>query len=254
MKLALLGYGQMGQMIEEVALKRKHTIIAAVDMHNPNASHKQISEEIIKDADVCIDFTLPDSIIGNIKKAADFGKNIVVGTTGWYDQIDEVKAYIEKKQTGLIYAPNFSLGVHIFCRILEYGAKLFNFFEEYDVAGIEYHHSQKAESPSGTARALADIITTSIDRKTQPIFDKVDRKINENELHFSTIRCGHMPGTHTIQFDSESDTITLSHQARNRKGFALGAVYAAEWIMGKHGFYDLSSLIEYLTEQMGDLK
>jgi len=244
MKICLVGYGKMGKMIEEIAIERKHEIVSIIDPNEEKANFKEISKEAVENADVCIDFTHPSIVIKNIESLSALGKKIVVGTTGWYEKIPQVKEIIEKNQTGLIYASNFSIGMNILFKVTEFSAKLFNKFSDYDAAGIEYHHNKKADSPSGTARSLAEILRDNIERKTKINYDKVDRQIEGNELHFASLRIGSVPGTHKILFDSKADTVELSHIARSREGFALGAVIAAEWISDKTGFYSIQDLMQ----------
>ncbi|PIN85621.1 MAG: 4-hydroxy-tetrahydrodipicolinate reductase [Candidatus Diapherotrites archaeon CG11_big_fil_rev_8_21_14_0_20_37_9] len=243
MKIALIGYGKMGKMVEAKALDRGHKIVSIIDPKEEKATHREISEESLSGANVCIDFTHPLVVVENINKVSGFGKNIVVGTTGWYDQLDSVKEEIDLNKTGLIYASNFSVGMNILFKLTEYAAKIFDNFSDYDVAGIEYHHNKKADSPSGTAKSLAEIIQENIARKKRINYDKIDRKIEDDELHFASLRVGSVPGTHKILFDSNADTVELSHTARNREGFALGAVIAAEWINKKIGVYTINDLM-----------
>jgi 4-hydroxy-tetrahydrodipicolinate reductase len=212
MKISLIGYGKMGKMIEEEAVLRGHEIVDRID--------PALEEKHLSDADVYIDFTHPDTVLSNITTVASWGKNIVVGTTGWHDKIDDITKIVKKNDIGLVYAPNFSLGVNLFMKMISFAANLMKHYPEYDIAGFEAHHNKKVDAPSGTAKELASL------------FDK--------EIDFSSLRCGNIPGTHSIILDSEADTITLTHQARNRKGFALGAVLAAEWVVDKKGMHKFS--------------
>ncbi len=249
MKIALIGYGKMGKEVERVAKQRGHSICATVDTASPDATHKEIDSSCLKDADVVIDFTLPSSVIENIKKVTAARKNMVVGTTGWYDSITEAKQLVGSAGTGFIYSSNFSVGVNIFYRIVEAAAKLVNKVPDYDAFGYELHHNQKVDSPSGTARSIADILVKNISRKKQMQYEKLDRKINPDELHFASIRSGWIPGTHVVGFDSEADTIELKHTARSRAGFALGAVMAAEWVKGRKGFFTMNDFISDFFRQ-----
>jgi 4-hydroxy-tetrahydrodipicolinate reductase len=151
---------------------------------------------------------------------------------------------VKNNQVALIHAANFSLGMNIFYQILQQAAALFDRFENYDVSGIELHHHKKADSPSGTARKLADILLKYIQRKKKATYDLVNRKIEPDELHFASLRCGSIPGTHKIIFDSTADTVELTHTARNRQGLALGAVLAAEWIRGRKGFFSIDDMMK----------
>ena len=176
----------------------------------------------VDQADICIDFTHPDAAIENVKKLASLKKNIVMGTTGWYEKIDEVQTLVEKYQIGFIYSPNFSLGVQLFLKVVEDAAKRFLAYPEYSPGGYELHHEEKKDAPSGTAKALI-------------------KKIGK-PMEFASIRCGSIPGTHTVIFDSKADQVTLTHEARSREGFALGAVRAAEWLDGKKGFFIMEDM------------
>jgi 4-hydroxy-tetrahydrodipicolinate reductase len=243
MKIGIIGYGRMGKLIAEIAKEKGHEINAIIDPNLEEAS-KEINDVTLKDVDVCIDFSSPETIFENIEKVSSLGKNIVVGTTGWYDSMDQVKETISKNSTGLIWSGNFSLGVNVFFKIVEETSKIFNNLPEYDVLGLEYHHKNKKDSPSGTARMIADRIISNIGRKEKIVYDKLDRKIEDNELHIASVRGGSIPGIHEVKFDSDEDTIILRHEARNRVGFAVGAVKAAEFIEGKKGFYSIDDLMK----------
>ena len=232
----------MGQIIEKTALEKGHEIKVVIDPFCETAE-KEINEKTLDGVDVCIDFTHPDVIIDNIKKIAKVGKNIVVGTTGWYDKMDEVKKIVEKEGIGLIWSGNFSIGVNAFFRIIENAAKVFNKLEDYDIMVNEIHHKQKADSPSGTANMIGNILIDNLDRKNKIVTEAFDRKPKDNEIHVSSTRVGSVPGVHKIMFDSSADSIELKHTARNRCGFALGSVLAAEFIKGKKGFYHIDDMM-----------
>ena len=242
-KLAIIGYGNMGLIIERLAKSSGMEIGVIIDPVNPGATHVQMDEETLLDIDVCIDFTHPDVIMDNIEKYAKLGKNAVIGTTGWYDRMEDVKNLVENSGIGLIYSSNFSLGVYIFTRVVERAAELIDKFDIYDVAGIEYHHNRKADSPSGTAIVLANRIKDRIESKEKIVYDMLARRIGPNELHFASVRCGSIAGKHEIIFDSPADSITLTHSAKNREGFAAGALEAAKWIDGRKGFFDIDDLV-----------
>lgn len=240
MNIALIGYGKMGRMVEEAAIARGHTIVVKI---SSTGSVKELGAKSLSQADVCIDFSHPNCILDNIQKVISLGKNLVVGTTGWYEHIDAVKKSVSKSNIGFLYSPNFSIGVHLFLGIVEEAAKLIDSFDEYDVGVFEAHHNQKADSPSGTAKALTDVLLKRMKRKKEIAHDAVQGKISPDVLHVSSVRCGSIPGTHTVFFDSPADTITVSHQARSREGFARGAIIGAEWLQGKKGFYSIEDLI-----------
>ena len=245
MKIALIGYGKMGKEVERIARLRGHSVCAIIDKSESAATHKEMDSagSCLKDADVVIDFTVPSAVVDNIRKVTAAKKNMVVGTTGWYDGITEAKQLVGAAGTGFIYSSNFSVGVNVFYRIVEAAAKLINKVPDYDAFGYELHHSQKLDSPSGTAKSIAEILLKNISRKKQAQYEKLDRKINPDEMHFASVRAGWIPGTHVVGFDSEADTIELKHTARSRAGFALGAVMAAEWVKGRKGFFTMNDFI-----------
>lgn len=228
MKIALIGYGKMGKMVEKAALDRGHSIIARM-------TFLQWDMEALKKADICIDFSHPNSVLENIHRIADLKKNMIVGTTGWDDKLEEVEEIVKKNQIGVLYSPNFSVGMHLFLQIIAHASKMMNAFDEYDIAGIEYHHNQKEDSPSGTAIKLTETIKEHLERAYR--------------FNFSSVRCGSIPGTHTILFDSRCDTITMTHEARNREGFALGAVLAAEWLHGRKGLYTFAECLQEIMHK-----
>ncbi len=219
-KIALIGYGKMGKEIE--ALCRDSEIFEIVSVSYKNKDDELDFSGIAK-ADVAIDFTSKDVVLKNIEEVAKLGKNMVVGTTGWSDSLDEVKRIVEKNKIGFIYSPNFSVGVNIFFKMIDFASKLFTKLPEYDVYGLEIHHKMKLDSPSGTALKIANKI---------------------KGLNFTSIRAGRNPGFHEVVFDSQADGITLSHQAYNRVGFAKGALMAAEFIKNKKGMYSFEDIIK----------
>jgi 4-hydroxy-tetrahydrodipicolinate reductase len=233
----------MGHEIEKAA-KDKDIAVTTIDTTDDNANYKEINEESMKDIDICVDFTHPDSVVSNIGKISKFKKNIVVGTTGWYDKMDDVKKMIEQAGNGLIWSGNFSVGVNIYFQIIENAAKMMDKFDDYDAFVHEFHHNQKADSPSGTAVMLGKILTDNIGRKNKVVTEELKRKIEPDELHVSSTRGGNIPGTHIVGFDSLADTIELKHTARGRQGFALGTILAAQWIKDKKGFYDINDLMK----------
>lgn len=245
MNIAIIGHGKMGKEIEKIALARGITIKSIIDPVEKTANYKEITEQSLKDVDVCIDFTRPEVAIENIKKIAKLGKNLVVGTTGWYDRLPEVKETVKKSKIGFIYASNFSIGVNMFFRITENAAKLINSVQEYDVKVHEIHHTQKLDAPSGTAKSIANILIKNIDRKTEMVTDAKKLKSNK-ELLVTSERTGIVPGTHMIKMESEADIIELKHEAKSRKGFALGAVMAAEWLKGKKGFFEINDMMDQI--------
>ncbi|MCU0360407.1 MAG: 4-hydroxy-tetrahydrodipicolinate reductase [Bacteroidia bacterium] len=235
MRIVLFGYGKMGKEIEQIALQRKHEIILKID--ETNVEH--ISSDDLKKADVGIEFSTPHSVIKNIHTAFDVKLPLVVGTTGWYDQLEKIKSDCLKKDGALFYASNFSLGVNLFFKVNSYLAELMNKYEDYEVSMEEIHHIHKLDKPSGTAISLANQILEKINRKKNW---SISEKKPET-LFIQDVREGEVPGTHIVRYKSGIDDIEIMHKAHNRKGFALGAVLAAEFLHNKKGVYTMSDLI-----------
>ncbi len=249
LNIAIIGYGKMGREIEKTALEKGHSVKAIIDpcIKKEGIRFSEINKESLAGVDVCIDFTQPATAVENIKKAAGLKKPIVVGTTGWHDRLEEARKAVEENNTALLYSPNFSIGVNIFFKIVEDAARQINNFDSYDTFIVEFHHSQKLDSPSGTARRLGEIIIGSTDKKTTAMYDRPERKIRPEDLHVTSVRAGTISGTHTVGFDSSADTIELKHTAKSRVGFAQGAVAAAEWIAEKKGIFTLDDMVKNIT-------
>lgn len=252
----------MGHIIEEIALSRGHEIVCTIDINNL----EDFDSEAFRSADVAIEFTTPKTVLGNISKTLASGVPIVVGTTGWYNELPKVKGEVEATDGSLFWASNFSIGVNIFVAMQKYVAKIMNYYPNYDVTLEETHHIHKLDSPSGTAITIADAITDNLDRKvgwkeTSCLWLNEDMSINvaknaeaattfashnDNELEVVAYRRGEVPGIHTVVYDSEVDTITMTHSAKSRRGFALGAVVAAEFMGdGKKGVYTMTDLMKF---------
>ena len=227
MRIAIVGYGKMGRLIERVALERGHEIALKLDEFN-NANFEGITAENFHAVDAAIDFSIPSAAAQNIERIAALGVNLVIGTTGWLEQIDRVRAVVDKTGIGLIWSPNYSIGVNAFFRIVAEAAKLLSDAPEYEAWAWEIHHSAKKDAPSGTLLKLVD---------------EMRKAGYHRAVDIGSNRAGTIAGTHEIGFDSAADTITLRHTARNRDGFALGAVKAAEWIAGKKGFYEFGDIL-----------
>ncbi len=242
-KISLVGFGKMGKMLQEASTRYNCEVVSIIDPGCQDA-YASICAEALALSEVAIDFTHPSVALDNIRAIASTGTHIVIGTTGWNQHLSEVEKLVEANNIGLIYGSNFSIGMNLFFRIVENAAKEFNRFDEYDVYGCELHHRQKADSPSGTAISLADIVVSNLDAKTTANYNKLDRKINQDEFHFASIRAGFIPGTHTIGFDSEADTIELIHRVRNRYCFAIGALKAARWIASKKGIFSFKDMVD----------
>ena len=231
MKIALVGYGKMGRMVEALAKEHGHAVVARIDPYAKDADAKTVAESgFLAEADVAIEFTSPTTALANIRAIAAAGVPMVVGSTGWLDSLDEAVAAVEKAGTSLLWSSNFSLGVNLFYRIAAYAAQLADPFAEYDVGGWEAHHNKKADSPSGTAKTLVERVLASMTRKKRAVYETLDRPPANDELHYPSLRLGAVPGTHSLFFDSAADTIEITHTARNREGLARGAVRAAEWL------------------------
>jgi len=241
MNIGIIGYGKMGKLIESIALQSGHTIQVIID---PKKNHCEISKDTMKNVDVCIDFSHPNAALENIDKITALHIPLVMGTTGWYERLESIKTLVISRQSSLLYSPNFSIGVNLFLKIVEEATGLIDHFDEYDVGGCEIHHRQKADSPSGTAAAIVDILLKGSTRKTTVNYSSFSHPPKPEELHFSSLRTGFNPGMHSVIFDSPVDTITLTHQARSREGFAKGAVQAAEWLKGKTGFFTMNDFIQ----------
>jgi 4-hydroxy-tetrahydrodipicolinate reductase len=236
MNIALIGYGKMGKEIEQIALSRGHKITLIVDAHNATT----YTLEELKKADVAIEFSTPDSVISNIYKCFEAGVPIVVGTTGWLNKLDEIKkACLDKKQT-LFYTSNYSIGVNLFFKLNTQLARLMNNHKEYNVSMEEIHHVHKLDSPSGTAISLANQAIAQLDEKQKWVNLATQ---NKNELGIISKRLDEVPGTHTVTYGSDIDEISITHIAYNRKGFALGAVVAAEWVRDKKGVFGMEQLM-----------
>ena len=239
MNIAIIGYGKMGKEIEKVALSRGHKIVSVIDVNNA----QDFSSKEFKSADVAIEFTRPDSAYSNYIKAFEAGVKVVSGTTGWLDKHqEEIKARCKNGNT-LFWSSNFSLGVAIFSAVNSHLAKIMNQFNDYDVSMTETHHMHKLDAPSGTAITLAEGILKELERKSQWTKEKEE---SPTDLAIHSIREGEVPGIHSVQYSSEADTITITHEAKSRKGFAIGAVLAAEFTAKHQGFLGMNDLFPFL--------
>ena len=230
MKIALLGYGKMGKTIEKIALDRGHEIILKADKNDDLSN--------LKKADVAIDFSIPEAAFNNITNCFKNKVPVISGTTGWLDDYKNAVEICHAEEGAFIYASNFSLGVNIFFELNEYLAGMMKNLSQYNIAMEEIHHTQKLDAPSGTAISLAE----GIIKNTSKTAWKLDTAA-ENEIPITAKRIENVPGTHAIKYESDVDTIEIKHTAHNRQGFALGAVVAAEWIIGKTGVYDMKDVL-----------
>jgi 4-hydroxy-tetrahydrodipicolinate reductase len=236
MKIALIGYGKMGKTIEQIAKDRGHEIVSIIDIDNL----QDFESEAFKSADVAIEFTRPDVALGNVRKCFAARVPVVVGTTGW--NLNDVKEELEANGNTLFWASNFSLGVNIFAAVNRYLAKIMNGFPEYNVEMEEVHHIHKLDAPSGIAITLAEDILKNLDRKQA--WTK-EAENSASDLAIKSIREGEVPGIHTITYDSPVDSITITHDAKSRAGFALGAVVAAEFTAGKKGLLGMCDMLKF---------
>ncbi len=236
MNIALIGYGKMGKEIEQIAISRGHTIVLKVDI--TNASSYSIDE--LQKADVAIEFSTPEAVINNIYNCFDANVPVIVGTTGWLKQLEEVKQKCSDKKQTLFYTSNYSIGVNLFFKMNEYLAKLMNAYPNYKISMEEIHHEHKLDSPSGTAISLANQVIENNELKQKWVNNLTD---NKNELGIVSKRIDEVPGTHTVTYSSAVDEINITHIAHSRKGFALGAVIAAEWVKDKKGIFGMNDLL-----------
>ncbi len=237
MNIAILGYGKMGKEIEKTALERNHKVLLKIDIDNQS----ELTGENLMNIDVAIDFSIPDSAYNNIVKCFEANTPIVSGTTGWLDKFDKVISMCKEKEQTFFYASNYSLGVNIFIELNRNLARMMNSFSEYDIAIEETHHTQKLDAPSGTAIKLANDIISVLDRKNKW---ELDKKSESDSIRISAIRKNKITGIHTITYDSPMDFIEIKHSAKSRKGFALGAILAAEFIKDKKGYFTMNDLLQ----------
>jgi 4-hydroxy-tetrahydrodipicolinate reductase len=243
LKIALLGYGKMGHMIEELALQRGHEIPLIVDADN----RASVTADDLRKADVAIEFSMPDAAVANIEFCLEAGVPVVVGTTGWYGKFAEVKQKCEELNGSLVYGTNYSVGVNIFFALNKVLAGWMNGHSEYAASVEEIHHTQKLDAPSGTAITIAEGILENLDSKDEWEVEKIGSggKFPENVLPVYYDRKEGVPGLHTVHYTSDIDRITISHEAFNRKGFALGSIIAAEFIKDKKGIFTPKDIFKF---------
>jgi 4-hydroxy-tetrahydrodipicolinate reductase len=236
MRIAIIGYGKMGHMIEEVAIQRGHEIVLRINIENTD----DFTKENVAKADVAIEFTGPHTAYDNVKKCIDFGIPVVSGSTGWNVKLEEIKEYVKQKDGSFLHTSNFSIGVNIFFEVNKLLAKLMAPHKEYDVVLKEIHHTAKLDAPSGTAVSLAEQVLANVPRKVKWVNHDAQ---SSNELTIISERIDPAPGTHFVKYTSEIDNIEIIHTAHNRKGFALGAVLAAEYISDKSGIFSMHEVL-----------
>lgn len=227
MKIALVGYGAMGRLIESLAKDKGHEIVAVIDEADAGLSADELAVRL-RGADVAIDFTSADAVLRNVEACCLAGVALVEGTTGWNAELEKVRSIVADHSGAFVFGANFSIGVNLFYKIAARAAELFSKFSEYEAFIEERHHSRKKDAPSGTALKLKSIVAEHI----------------KNDFSVSATRAGNIPGTHSVGFDGPADQILLTHTARTREGFAAGAILAAEWLHGKKGFWEFTEMME----------
>jgi len=237
MKIALAGYGKMGKTIEQVALERGHEISYKISSINISDWEKISATN----TDLVIEFSKPDTVLKNMQHCFDKNIPIVVGTTGWYKELKEVEKVVNRDHKSLLYASNFSIGVNLFFTLNKELSKIMSSFSQYNASIEEIHHIQKLDKPSGTAITLAEGIVENHKKYNSWKLDEVSEP---NELLIRSVRSDEVPGTHIIQYESEIDLLEIKHEAKSRMGFALGSIIAAEWLLGKQGFFNISDVLK----------
>ncbi len=247
MKIALIGYGRMGSTVESVAAEEGHEVVARIDEEG-NRGGRGITPESLNGAEVAVEFSTPEATVPNVAACARAGIDLAVGTTGWLERLDEARDAVDAAGTGMIWAPNFSLGVNLFFRLVREAGRLVDRLEAYDVHVSEVHHRHKVDHPSGTARKLAEILLDEVQRKGRWAETPGDGPIDPSTLQVAAVRAGENPGTHLVALEGPDDRIELRHEARGREGFGRGALVAAEWIRGKRGVFTIDDLFEEMLE------
>ena len=249
MRIAIVGLGRMGSVAAATANAAGHEVTLRVDPNAEGADAPSFLPEHAERCDQVIEFSTADAVVDNARSYAAAGVPAVVGTTGWNDRLSEVEAIVSAGGSGYLYAANCSIGMHVFMRVVARAASLFDALPAYDAAVYEHHHRRKADSPSGTALAVADAVLGASSRKQRVATERLDRPIDEDELHVASIRGGEEPGTHTVLFDSREDTVELVHRARGREALAVGALRLAEWLQGRTGFFTIEHFLADLLPE-----
>lgn len=249
MRYALVGYGRMGQAIQAIAARRGHELVAVVDpaAEAPNVS-RRLNSRSLTGVEVAFEFTAPSSAQANVLALLDAGVGVVCGTTGWDTASPGLEEAVRAAKGGLLVAPNFSIGMNLFCRVVAEAARTFGAATLHDPFVLEAHHRGKADAPSGTARRLGELILAGDARYHAVHAGNPPGPLGPGTVHVASVRAGHEPGTHTVGFDGEDDVVTLTHRARGRGGFALGAVLGGEWLVGRRGMHGFDEVVEHLLE------
>jgi 4-hydroxy-tetrahydrodipicolinate reductase len=232
MRVALIGYGAMGRLIETLAKNKGHEIVTVIDESDADLSASEMAEKL-RGADAAIDFSTAEAVLRNVEASMIAGVPLVEGTTGWNAELEKVKGIISAHNGAFVFGANFSIGVNLFYKIVSHAAELFAKFREYEAFIEEQHHSRKKDAPSGTALKLKSIVAEHI----------------KNDFSVSATRAGNIPGTHSVGFDGTADQILLTHTARSREGFASGAIFAAEWIQGRKGIWEFTEVMEEINHR-----
>lgn len=232
MKIALIGYGAMGKLIETLAKNKNYEIVAIIDEADANLSVKDLAEKL-KSADAAIDFSIAEAVKKNVEACCLADISLVEGATGWNSELENIKQFVSENNGSFVFGANFSIGVNLFYRVVDYASELFSKFEDYEVFIEEQHHSRKVDAPSGTALKLKSIVAEHI----------------KKDFSVAVTRAGNIPGTHRVGFDGNADQILLEHFARSREGFASGAILAAEWVVGKKGFWEFTEVMDKILSK-----
>lgn len=241
MKLALVGTGQMGQAVAAVAPERGHDVRPRFDSDRP---FLEADPSALDDVDAVVDFSRPSLAVPHLQRCCEWELPVVMGTTGWYDALDEVQAVVARHEGSVLYAPNFSIGVAVLSRALDHVTQLMDELDDYDAFVQETHHTKKVDSPSGTAHMLGEQIVAGLERKDHVEPETQHQCIDPAAVHVTSTRAGTVFGEHTVGFDSPYDQLSLCHRAKNRRGFAVGALRAAEWLVGRTGLFTLDDVLD----------
>ncbi|MBI2140561.1 4-hydroxy-tetrahydrodipicolinate reductase [Candidatus Woesearchaeota archaeon] len=247
--IALIGYGRMGREIERLSHDYGMPVVSVIHPSHLNPAKREISAESLGDAEVCLDFSASSAVLDNARSVAENGRRLVVGTTGWSSQLRELQEIAAQNSAGqnnfgVIYSPNFAIDVNLFFRIVEHGAALMGMLETTEPYVVELHHRRKADSPSGTARRLGEIVQRGMPRMNAANYERASGAMPENTFHVASARGGYIPGTHTVGLDNPYGTVEITHTARSREGFARGALEAAHWIRNRTGLYTMDDMID----------
>lgn len=249
MRIALIGYGQMGQEVERAA-REAGIEVGPVFTSRTNPEGQGLTPEALRDVDVCVDFSRPDAVVTNISRVAAAGKPMVVGTTGWYAHLEDVRSLVERAGIGFVYGPNFCVGVNLLFRLVAYGARLFRNLADFDPYVLEWHHRRKADHPSGTALRLGEILLEHLERKTH-LVTRLEGRIPADGISVASIRAGAQPGMHRVGFDAPFETLEITHTVRHRRAFAVGALWAARFAQQHRGFFSFEEVLDHFLQGGG---